>query len=268
MPFFAGKRMAVDFIRMEMSREEGIAVVILAAGMGTRMKSEKAKVLHEIAGKSMICYVLEVALGVTSCDHIVVVIGCQAEAVRREALKKGGVNFAHQQQQLGTGHAVLCAMDSIPENVRDVVILSGDMPFITQKTVKALIAKKRGEGLDLALLAARVDSPRGYGRILFDRQDRVVRIVEESDASDAEKNINIINAGTYCVDKNFLEWSLSQIRSENRQKELYLTDIVGIACSASRQAGAVVLQEQHEVIGVNSLEDLDRAERSLCQKMR
>ncbi|MEW6076263.1 MAG: NTP transferase domain-containing protein [Thermodesulfobacteriota bacterium] len=255
-------------MNMAMNGGEGIAVVILAAGMGTRMKSEKAKVLHEIAGKSMISYVLETALGVTSCDHIVVVVGCQADAVRREALKRAAVKFAYQRQQLGTGHAVLCAMDSLAENVRDVVILSGDMPFISQKTVNALIDKKRSDELDMTLLAARVDCPKGYGRLLFDGQDRVLKIVEESDASEPEKLINIINAGTYCVDKVFLEWSLAQIGSDNKQKELYLTDIVGIARSANRPAGAVVVQDQHEVIGVNSLDDLGRATSSLCQKMR
>jgi UDP-N-acetylglucosamine diphosphorylase/glucosamine-1-phosphate N-acetyltransferase len=265
--FFWGM-MGADFMSMAMNEGNGIAVVILAAGMGTRMKSEKAKVLHEIAGRSMISYVLETALGVTSCDHIVVVIGCQADAVRGEALKRAAVKFAHQKQQLGTGHAVLCAMDNLPENVRDVVILSGDMPFISQKTVKALIEKKRSDDLALTLLAARVECPKGYGRLFFDSQDRVIRIVEESDASETEKLINIINAGTYCAEKAFLGWSLAQIGSDNKQKELYLTDIVGIASSANRPAGAVIVQDEHEVIGVNSLDDLGRAASSLCQKTR
>ncbi len=246
-----------------MNSESNTAVVVLAAGMGTRMKSEKAKVLHEIAGKSMISYVLDAALGVTACENIVVVVGCQAEAVRAEVLKKADVLFAHQQQQLGTGHAVLCAMDCMPENIQDVVILCGDVPFISQKTIKALIRKRREDNLTVSLLTVKLDSPTGYGRIIFDDHDKVARIVEESDASNYEKQINIVNAGTYCVEKTFLAWSLTQIRSDNMQKELYLTDIVGIAGKNETPAGALILEDAHEVIGVNSLQDLEQAESSL-----
>jgi len=249
-----------------MSGEKKVAVVVLAAGMGTRMKSEKAKVLHEIAGKTMISYVLETALGVTSSENIVVVVGCQAEAVRDEARRKGNVAFAHQDRQLGTGHAVRCAMDSLPDKAQDVVILCGDVPFISEGTIKALIKKKRDENLDVCLLAVKLDSPTGYGRIIFDQYDRVVRIVEESDASPGEKNLNVVNAGTYCVDKDFLAWSLTQINPDNRQKELYLTDIVGIASKTNKLAGALILQDGNEVIGVNSKDDLKRAARALGQK--
>ena len=250
-----------------MNCEHDIAVVILAAGMGTRMKSEKAKVLHEIAGKSMISYVLDTALGVTSCENIVVVIGCQAEAVRLEALKKAEVVFAHQQEQLGTGHAVLCAMGVIPDHIQDVVIMCGDVPFISQQTLKALIRKRRNDDLSVTLLTVKLDSPTGYGRIVFGHQDKVARIVEESDATNAEKAINIVNAGTYCVEKTFLNWSLTQIKSDNMQKEFYLTDIVGIAGNTERPAGALIIEDAREVMGVNSLQDLERAEKALQQKM-
>lgn len=249
-----------------MSSDSGVAVIILAAGMGTRMKSEKAKVLHEIAGKSMISYVLDAALGVTSCENIVVVIGCQADAVRAEVLKKGNVAFAHQQQQLGTGHAVLCALELIPDHIRDVVILCGDVPFISQKTIKALISKRREGGVSVSLLTVKLTSPTGYGRIIFDHDDKVARIVEESDANEVEKTINIVNAGTYCVEKKFLAWSLTQIKSDNKQKELYLTDIVGIAGKTEKPAGALIIEDALEVMGVNSLHDLECAERSLQQK--
>lgn len=249
-----------------MNSYNDIAAVILAAGKGTRMKSEKAKVLHTIAGKSLISYVLETVLSITAGENIVVVIGCQSEAVRTEALKKADVSFAYQHRQLGTGHAVLCALDSLPKNVSDVVILCGDVPFISRETIKALIRKKREDDLVVAVLAVRLDSPAGYGRIVFDNQDKVVRIVEESDASAVEKEINIVNAGTYCVDKAFLEWALLQIRSDNTQKEMYLTDIVEIACNSDRPVGALIIQDRHEVIGINSPDDLDWAARSLSQK--
>ncbi len=244
-----------------MKRENGVAVVILAAGLGTRMKSEKAKVLHEIRGRSMISYVLDTALGVTSHHNIVVVIGCQAEAVRNEALKKGQFVFAHQQQQLGTGHAVLCALDSISDQVEDVVILCGDVPFISKTTLTALVRKKRADDLDIAVLAVRLDVPTGYGRIVFGGDGRIVRIVEESDASPAEKCIDIVNTGTYCVGKTFLERSLVQLKSDNKQKEFYLTDIVEIACSTGCPAGAMICEHAHEVVGINSLSDLEQAER-------
>lgn len=262
MPFFI--RIGKEVI---MSGENGVAVVILAAGMGTRMKSEKAKVLHEIAGKSMLSYVLDTALGVTSCENIIVVIGCQAEAVRAEAMKKADVVFAHQHQQMGTGHAVLCALDFIPHQVEDVVILCGDVPFISQQTIKGLIGKRRKEGLSVSLLTVKLQSPTGYGRIIFNHNDKVGRIVEESDASDAEKAIKIVNAGTYCVEKTFLAWALTQIKSDNMQKELYLTDIVGIAGKTAQPAGALIIEDALEVMGVNSVQDLERAERSLQQKL-
>lgn len=250
-----------------MNRENGIAAIILAAGLGTRMKSGKAKVLHSIAGKSMISYVLETALKVTSSENIVVVIGCQAEAVRMEASKKGNVLFAYQHQQLGTGHAVLCALDSVPDDVQEVVVLCGDVPFISHQTIKALVKKQKEDGLTVTVLSVRLDSPTGYGRIVFDNKNNVVKIVEESDASSAEKAIDVVNAGTYCVNKIFLKWALSQIKPDNKQKEFYLTDIVGVASKDKKLVGALILQNANEALGINSLDDLARAEMVLSEKI-
>ena len=149
-----------------MNGGEGIAVVILAAGMGTRMKSEKAKVLHEIGGRSMLSYVLDTALGVAASDHIVVVVGCQAEAVRNEAAKKGNVRFAFQEKQLGTGHAVQSALASIPPVAEDVVKPRH------QRLVLVLLRRRQQEGGRLARVVARPglghSDRRGVRRVLRD----------------------------------------------------------------------------------------------------
>lgn len=248
---------------MMMTPYSSISVVILAAGLGTRMKSDRAKVLHEIAGKSMISYVLDAAMGVAVSDHIVVVVGCQAEAVRSEAAKKGRIRFTFQERQLGTGHAVQCAMASIPPEAEDVVILCGDVPFISSETINRLVAQHRQEQRDVTLLSVMLNSPTGYGRVIRDRAGDVSSIIEEADASMEEKRVNIVNAGIYCVKKGFLAWALGRINSNNAQHEMYLTDIVGVAYMSQKRIGTLVVSDADEVMGINSVADLARAEQRM-----
>lgn len=245
-----------------------LSVVILAAGLGTRMKSDKAKVLHEIGGRSMLSYVLDTALGVAASDHIVVVVGCQAEAVRNEAAKKGNVRFAFQEKQLGTGHAVQSALASIPPVAEDVVILCGDVPFISRKTIHQLVDRHRQEQRHVTLLSVTLDVPTGYGRVVRDETGNVSRIIEEADASPQEKRINLVNAGIYCVKKDFLAWALGRITSDNAQHEMYLTDIVGVAYMNRKRIGTMVISDAGEVMGVNSVADLLKAEQRMLASAR
>ena len=236
-----------------------IAVVILAAGLGTRMKSNKAKVLHEICDKPMINYVAEAARKIAG-DNVVLVVGNQADKVRRTVLKLGTFNFAYQKEQLGTGHAVLCALPHIPDQCAQVVILCGDVPLIKTDTLRALIKSHADEKRDISVLAVELEDPTGYGRILLDENRRVQGIVEESDASSQQKRIRLINTGIFCVKKDFLSLAVPQIKSDNAQSEIYFTDIVKIAYNQKRHIGVTVGGDPFEVTGINTIEELKKVE--------
>jgi UDP-N-acetylglucosamine diphosphorylase/glucosamine-1-phosphate N-acetyltransferase len=239
-----------------------IAVVILAAGLGTRMKSNKAKVLHAVCGKPMVRYVVETAQKVAG-DNVVLVVGHQADEVRRTVSQQGNFYFALQTQQLGTGHAVLCALPHIPDFCREVVILCGDVPLIQAHTIEALIGSHLAENRDVSVLAVELANPTGYGRILLDVNGRVQAIVEEADASTEQKRIRLINTGIFCVKKEFLAEALPQIKSDNSQSEIYLTDIIKIAYLNRKHIGAVTGDNPIEVTGINTIEDLKSVEQAM-----
>ena len=180
---------------------DNVAAVILAAGMGTRMKSSKAKVLHEIIGRPMVMYVVETAKKVVG-NNVVLVVGNQADKIKKIVSEKTDVIFAIQERQLGTGHAVLCAQSYVPAHTDQVVILCGDVPLITPNTIKRLIDDHIKEMRDISILAVEIDNTKGYGRILLDENRNVRGIVEEADATEEQKSIKMINTGTYCVKKN------------------------------------------------------------------
>lgn len=236
-----------------------IAVVILAAGLGTRMKSNKAKVLHEVCGKPMVDYVVETAQKVAG-HNVILVVGHQADRVRRAVSIRGIFHFAHQTEQLGTGHAVLCALPYIPDACREVVILCGDVPLIQADTIGALIASHLAEKRDITVLAVELEDPTGYGRILLDAAGRVQAIVEESDASIEQKRVRLINTGIYCVHKKFLAEALPQIKPDNIQGEIYLTDIIEIAYGGQKHIGVITGDNPVEVTGINTLEELKSVE--------
>ena len=236
-----------------------IAVVILAAGLGTRMKSNKAKVLHEVCGKPMISYVVEAARKVAGND-VVLVVGNQADKVRETVSNLGSFSFAFQETQMGTGHAVLCALPHIPDRCRDVVILCGDVPLIKADTVKALIRAHVDEKRDISVLAVELEDPTGYGRILLDDQGRVRAIVEESDATVEQKRIRLINTGIFCVKKDLLLQAVPRIKSDNAQGEIYFTDIVEIAHAEQRYIGVTVGDNHLEVTGINTIQELKNVE--------
>jgi UDP-N-acetylglucosamine diphosphorylase/glucosamine-1-phosphate N-acetyltransferase len=250
-----------------MSRNNSnVAVVILAAGLGKRMCSDKAKVLHEVMGRPMIRYVVETARQIAG-KNVVVVVGHQAQKVMDVVSVDAEVLFAYQDKPLGTGHAVRCALTILPEHVDKVVILCGDVPMLQAQTVHRLLADHDAAERDLSLLAVTVENPRGYGRVLIDKSRRLIKIVEETDATPEQKKIRTVNAGIYCVTKKFLTESLSRLRPDNVQGELYLTDIIEIGYREQHAVGVLFGDDSDEVMGVNSYLDLLAVEKIMRRRI-
>ena len=238
-----------------MNIHHDVAVIILAAGKGTRMKSDLAKVLHTVAGKSMVCHVVEAAQQVAP-DHIHLVVGHQAEQVQQAVGKSHAVTIARQLRLLGTGDAVKSALPGLHKDVNHVLVLCGDVPLIQAGTIEQLISVHLKEGCSVTVLAARVDDPKGYGRILTDSGGRVTAIREEADATEAEKIVNIVNTGIYCFSRTFLDDAIHRIEPDNNQAEYYLTDAVEIAARDNKVIRPVIIGNSTEVMGVNTLEQL------------
>ncbi len=231
-----------------------VAAVILAAGKGTRMKSNKAKVLHEISGSPMIHYVVETVLAVI--PDVVVVVGYQGEQVREALAGYPMLRFAIQEKQLGTGHAVMTALPKLGMATKDVVVLCGDTPLIRKRTLHSLINEHKEGAKMLTLLATKLVDPTGYGRILLDSGGNVCRIVEESDATQEQRNVKTVNTGTYCISFNFLKMFLPTLGTDNAQGEFYLTDIVEGAYQGNVPAYAIRVEDSFEVLGINTKKDL------------
>ena len=245
---------------------QDVAAIILAAGKGTRMKSNRAKVLHEIVGVPMIRYVVETALSVV--DEVVVVVGHEAGAVQKALAAYPMPRFAVQEEQLGTGHAVVCAIPEVSAAVQDVVVLCGDTPLIKPTTVRGLIDQHKAQESDLTLIATTLIEPFGYGRIVSDAHGNPMRIVEESDTSESEKKIRIVNTGTYCINMAFLKKALTGLKNDNAQGEFYLTDVVEQAYRDGKPAVLLEINDTIQVIGVNTTEELAKAERFVREAIK
>lgn len=239
--------------------EKNVAAIILAAGLGTRMESRKAKVLHELDGRPMLLYVVETAEKCVK-DNIVLVIGNQAETVRKIVSRHFRVSFAVQSAPLGTGHAVLSALPYLSEDVEQVLILCGDVPLITADTVLGLLDDHVSARRDITVLGSKIDNPKDYGRILFDENRHVFGIVEESEATKQQKRIKTINSGTYCVRKDFLLSSIEKIKQDNFKGEFYLTDIIEIGRGEGKNIGVLIGSNRNEILGINTRKDLKRVE--------
>nr|WP_320017410.1 sugar phosphate nucleotidyltransferase [uncultured Desulfobacter sp.] len=234
-----------------------IAVIILAAGKGSRMKSDLAKVLHKVAGKSMVNHVIEAAMVVAS-SHIHVVVGHQAEKVQKEIQKIHNVQFALQKELLGTGDAVKVALPGIDACVEHVLVLCGDVPLIKKRTIADLVSAHQNQPADLTVLAAKVNDPTGYGRIIQDDDGQLLAIREEVDATDLERQIDIVNSGIFCFEKRFLESGLGRIQNNNSQGEYYLTDLVEVAVQNRAKTLVKITDDAEQVMGVNTIEQLTR----------
>ena len=246
------------------SDQAPLSAIVLAAGLGTRMRSTRAKVLHELGGQPLLRYPLA-AVGGLGADPVVVVVGHQADAVREAARASGlaGICAALQEEQRGTGHAVRCALPALEGFSGDILILYGDAPLIRGATLRRLVETHRAEAADLSLLTVRYDDPTGYGRIVRESDGRVRGIVEERDATPAERAITEVNPGFYCVRADVLRPLLAALRDDNTQHEFYLTDIVGLAAQAGRRVIAIETERPAEVAGINTRAELARMEATL-----
>jgi len=239
-----------------------VHVVVLAAGKGTRMKSERPKVLHRLAGRPLVDYVLDAAMTLAPASTVVVV-GHQADAVRA-ALAGRGCSFATQEPQLGTGHALLQARPALAGARGDVLLLSGDVPLLTAATLQALVDRHRSSKAALTVLTAEIDSPDGYGRIVRDTQTgRIVRIVEHKDATPDERTICEINSGVYVFDLEPLFDGLGRIGSSNAQGEYYLPDLVALYVGQGLTVETMTLANADEIKGVNSRVELAALSREM-----
>jgi UDP-N-acetylglucosamine diphosphorylase/glucosamine-1-phosphate N-acetyltransferase len=241
--------------------ENKFCALILAAGKGTRMKSDLAKVLHILNGKPLLHYSLKAAKS-AGAEKIVVIIGHQADKVREEFADSGCI-FVEQNPQLGTGHAVLQAKDVLADYKGLTVILCGDVPLLKAATIKSLMDNHLAEKAEVSVLTTIPPPPHAYGRIVKDGQGNVLKIVEHKDATEDEKKIGEINTGIYCVDTKFLFSALGKVTNDNQQKEYYLTDIVEIACREGVTVKSFMASDYVEVMGINTVEELSRAEKYL-----
>lgn len=235
--------------------------VVLAAGKGTRMKSERAKVLHEVFFAPMVHHVLE-ALRPLPLAGTYVVTGHQREAVEA-ALASCGATFVYQETQGGTGHAVLTTEPALAGRQGTALILCGDTPLIRSETLQAMATAHEAGGSALTVMTTLLDEPTNYGRIVTDKVGRVVAIVEEKDATPEQRRITEINAGIYCVDMAFLFAALKGVGIANAQGEMYLTDIVAVANREGHRVNRYVCADPCEVLGVNSRVELAQAHAAL-----
>ncbi|MBL4686362.1 MAG: NTP transferase domain-containing protein [Nannocystaceae bacterium] len=237
-----------------MATDAPIAAVVLAAGKGTRMGSSRAKVLHELLGRALIVYPLEVARRLGAC-RTVVVVGHQKDDVIdavRSAFPdaRDSIGFVEQAEQLGTGHAVLCALPGLVGFDGPVLILSGDVPLVSESSLRALIDGCRDSGSGLAAATFRPADPTGYGRMLRDADGKLVDIREQRDASADERAIGECNAGIYCVLAEHLRRDLPRIGRSNTQNEVYLTELVQLG--VQRGSVAAVELPVREATGINT----------------
>jgi bifunctional UDP-N-acetylglucosamine pyrophosphorylase/glucosamine-1-phosphate N-acetyltransferase len=282
----------------------GLGAIVMAAGLGKRMKSKLAKILHPVAGRPMVLYAVELADRLAGAG-VAVVVGYQGAQVKtviekhwarasglggvrgtaqRErgmtahvtsrALQPPPILIAEQKEQLGTGHAVMHARTAFARArggpASTYVILNADTPLLTEATVRDLLELHEAERAAVTLLTAVLDDPSGYGRVVRDDERRVLRIVEDRDATRAEARLNEINVGTYVVDGSFLFEALDKLEPRNEQKEYYLTDIIGLAVERGLKVSAVVARDADECLGINTRRQLAAAEnvvrRQLCNR--
>ena len=227
-----------------------VTALVLAAGKGTRMKSELVKVLHEVGGAPLIDWPV-MAARQAGAGRVVIVAGHQADKVKDHFAADSSVTFATQMEQLGTGHAVACAREALEGFSGTVFILCGDVPLIRPETLKGMLQVHMDRQATLTVLTTHVDDPFGYGRVVKREGGRIIRIVEQKDANSEELAINEINSGIYCVESGFLFDAVSRLSNDNAQKEYYLTDIVKQAAEKNLLAIAFPIKDCSEVMGVN-----------------
>lgn len=241
-----------------------LASIILAAGKGTRMKSRYPKVLHKVCGQPMVRHVVDAARE-AGVDFNIVVIGHGAGSVK-EALA-GQADFVVQSEQLGTGHAVMQAEEKLKDFVGDILVLCGDTPLVTARTLKQLVDYHREQGGAATVLTAELADPGAYGRIIRDEENRVSRIVEQKDASPEERAVREINTGMYCFYAPKLFAALKKITPANAQGEYYLTDVLEIFRAGGEKVTGILVEDSCEIIGINNRLQLSEAEQVMRRRI-
>src|SRR5918996_486342 len=246
--------------RERVTRVESLSVICLAAGAGTRMKSRRAKILHEIGGRSLVGHAVAAARALEP-HTLVVVIGFDADAVGSHvtAADPDAVLAVQDNPKGGTGEAALVGLEALTAADRGTVVVTlGDDPLLETDTLRALLAEHAAGGNAATVLTVEVDDPTGYGRIVRDADRQVRRIVEQEDATEEERAIREINSGIFAFDRGFLTEALGALGTDNAQGERYLTDVVEIARSADRSVGAMLLADGWQLEGVNDRAQLAR----------
>ena len=228
--------------------KQGLVAVVLAAGKGTRMKSEKSKLVHKIYGKELVKRVVEVAKK-SGVEDVVTVVGYKREQV--QLVLGDTVKYAYQEEMLGTGHAVMQAEEFLKDKHGKVIVLNGDVPILRPETIKKFIQKSIKHKEYATVLTAIYNNPTGYGRIVRDIGGNITGIVEEKDATEEQKEIQEINAGIYCFDIQELLKALKKLEPNNAQSEYYLTDVVRIMNEEGLKTGAFIVEDNTEILGVN-----------------
>jgi bifunctional UDP-N-acetylglucosamine pyrophosphorylase/glucosamine-1-phosphate N-acetyltransferase len=257
---------------MKTGSHKSLGAVVMAAGLGKRMKSKLAKVLHPVAGRPMVLYGVDLACQLAG-EHVAVVVGYQGKEVRTGIEASGPrapVMVVEQAQQLGTGHAVQQAREvfrRLGKTLSTYLILNGDTPLLQPATLQALLRLHQDEQAAVTLLTAMPDDPAGYGRVVRDRDGRVQKIVEDRDATGTEKQIHEINVGTYVTDGPFLFDALDKLQPRNAQGEYYLTDVVALAVERGLRVSALAVREAAEGMGINTREQLAMAEQAIRRRI-
>lgn len=233
--------------------------VVLAAGKGTRMKSELPKVLIEICGRPMIDYVLD-ALEAAGFDRIVVVVGYRADDVKRALAGRAGLDFVLQEQQLGTGHAVMMARSVLSDHEGLVAVVTGDAPLMQAESLAKLLAEAERHQAACVMGTIHKENPAGLGRIVRDAAGEFVGIVEDKDATPAQKQITEVNMSCYVFDASSLLAALDELRPDNAQGEYYITDCPGLMKRKGKPVVALPVLKPIEALGVNTMEELRQVE--------
>ncbi|HUG43260.1 MAG TPA: bifunctional UDP-N-acetylglucosamine diphosphorylase/glucosamine-1-phosphate N-acetyltransferase GlmU [Acidobacteriota bacterium] len=248
------------------SGKESRYALILAAGKGTRFRSDLPKVLHRLCGRPMIEYLLE-TLSATGIDRIFVVVGPGDDPVR-QALQGRHLDFVVQERQLGTGHAVQCAVAALSGLEGSLLVLYGDTPFVEPQALERLIQEREELDADQTLLTIELEDPTGYGRIIRDQSGRVVEVIEEKEASPVQKRIREIHAGFNCFKIPALREAVFEIRNENQAGEYYLTDLPKIFAARGGRVEAVLHEPSMSLLGINDRVQLSEADRILRRRIR
>ena len=242
-------------------QEQDLAVLILAAGKGTRMENSLAKVLIPIAGKPTLEFVLDTAERLNP-TRVIVVVGHQADRVQK-IFSNRDLEFVLQKKQLGTGHAARQAEHTLTNFEGQILVLCGDMPLIKSETLESLLRRHKEVGAKCSVLTLKGKVNNDFGRIIRDANGSFLRIVEYRDASPQEKNVDEFNSGVYCFDKSLFFKALCSVSDSNIQREYYLTDALEYSVNIGCPVASLEIEDTDEIIGINTLNDLKRVEQLL-----